>query len=240
MKIISLNTWGGKVNTALLNFLKEQQDIDVFCFQEVYHNAHGKSPNTDPEVNFDMYSDMEKSLPGHKGFFGPSVQDYYGQAIFVKNSFNIDNEGSVLVHRGTGGGGIGNHDRTMQWIEFDYEDKPYTLMNVHGLWNGMGKTDTPDRIAQSQVIRKFLDNTNRMKILLGDFNLLPNTDSLKVVEEGMVNLIKKYNIQSTRTSFYTKPEKFADYALVSPEVVVKDFKVLPNEVSDHSPMYIEI
>ncbi len=61
----------------------------------------------------------------------------------------------------------------------------------------------------------------------------------KLEDFGLRNLIKEYGITSTRTSFYTKPEKFADYMLVSPGVEVKDFKVLPDEVSDHSPLYLE-
>ena len=56
----------------------------------------------------------------------------------------------------------------------------------------------------------------------------------------MKNLIKEYNIQSTRTSLYEKSEKFADYVFVSPEIVVKDFKLLPDEVSDHLALFLEI
>jgi endonuclease/exonuclease/phosphatase family metal-dependent hydrolase len=36
-----------------------------------------------------------------------------------------------------------------------------------------------------------------------------------------------------------KPEKFADYTLVSPEVEVKNFSVPYTEASDHLPMYVE-
>ena len=77
-------------------------------------------------------------------------------------------------------------------------------------------------------------------VMCGDFNLLPNTQSIKKLEDfGLRNLIKENNITSTRTSFYTKTEKFADYALLSDEIDIKDFKVLPDEVSDHSPLYLE-
>ncbi len=33
--------------------------------------------------------------------------------------------------------------------------------------------------------------------------------------------------------------RIADYALVSPDVAVVDFKVLPDEVSDHAAMYLD-
>ena len=42
MKIISLNIWGGRVHKPLLDFLKNHTEVDVFCLQEVYHEAEGK------------------------------------------------------------------------------------------------------------------------------------------------------------------------------------------------------
>ena len=36
-----------------------------------------------------------------------------------------------------------------------------------------------------------------------------------------------------------RTELFADYILVSPDIVVKHFQVLPDEVSDHAPLLVE-
>jgi len=70
---------------------------------------------------------------------------------------------------------------------------------------------------------------------------LPDTKSLQMFEEaGLTDLIKKHNIKSTRTSFYKKPERHADYIFLSTGIKEKDFKVLPEEVSDHSPLFLEI
>ena len=66
-----------------------------------------------------------------------------------------------------------------------------------------------------------------------------DTESMKVLEKGMRNLVKDYGVTSTRSHFYKKRGKFADYILVSPEVEVKDFKVLQESVSDHLPLYLE-
>lgn len=73
-----------------------------------------------------------------------------------------------------------------------------------------------------------------------DLNVLPETESLKILEKDLKNLIKEYNITSTRSSLYPKENKFADYVLVSPEIKVLDFKVLPDTISDHAPFYLEI
>lgn len=116
-----------------------------------------------------------------------------------------------------------------------------TIINFHGLWNGKGKTDNEDRILQSRNIVDFIGGLKGEVVLCGDFNLLPDTESIKIFEDaGLRNLIKEYGITSTRTSHYTKPGKYADYVFVSRGVRVKDFKVLPEEVSDHSALLLEM
>jgi endonuclease/exonuclease/phosphatase family metal-dependent hydrolase len=53
------------------------------------------------------------------------------------------------------------------------------------------------------------------------------------------NLVAEFGVASTRTSLYTRPEKFADYVFVSAGVEVRGFRVLPDEVSDHAPLMLE-
>jgi endonuclease/exonuclease/phosphatase family metal-dependent hydrolase len=54
------------------------------------------------------------------------------------------------------------------------------------------------------------------KILCGDFNLRPETKSMARVKAGMRDLIDEFNITSTRTALYDKPERYADYIFTSP------------------------
>jgi endonuclease/exonuclease/phosphatase family metal-dependent hydrolase len=78
------------------------------------------------------------------------------------------------------------------------------------------------------------------KILCGDLNLKPDTQSLKILEEGMVNQIAINNIKSTRSvQYYPKAERFADYIFISKDIHVNSFKVLPDEVSDHLPLFLD-
>ena len=127
-----------------------------------------------------------------------------------------------------------------QWVKIGRKDDEITVMNVHGLWQkDSNKKDTPERTHQSHQIRKFLDFQVGKKIICGDLNLALDTESMKILEKGMVNLIKKYSVSSTRSSIYTKPEKFADYIIVSEDIKVDDFKVLQDEVSDHLPLSLD-
>src|SRR3989338_5052371 len=89
------------------------------------------------------------------------------------------------------------------------------------------------------LLRLQLKTLTNPYVMSGDFNLLPDTQSIKKLEDfGLRNLIKEHNITSTRTSLYPKAEKFADYTLTSKKIIIEDFKVLTDEVSDHSPLYL--
>ena len=129
--------------------------------------------------------------------------------------------------------------RNLQRLEFDYQEKTYSILNFHGMWNGQGKTDSPKRIEQSNIVRKNFDEARGLKILCGDFNLNPDTESVNILAKDNVDLIKRYNVNSTRSSYYKYEPKFADYVMVSPDVEIKDFKVLDDEVSDHLPLFVE-
>ena len=242
MKLVTLNTWGAQVKQPFVEFIKKYKDVDIFCFQEVYDQAREVMSKKYPASSHDLFTELTELLPEHKGYFRPVVRGVYGIAIFIKKDYLILEEGEILIHARNQSGIIndGHHDRNMQWIKFNYKGKEFSVMNVHGLWNGKGKTDVPERIAQSKVIRGFMDKVSSPKILCGDFNLNPDTESLKLVEEGMKNLIKDYSVTSTRTSLYEKSGKFADYIFTSLDIEIKDFKVLPEEISDHSALYLEI
>lgn len=241
MKLITLNMWGAQIREPFLDFIKKHHDIDIFCFQEVYDKAEVNLLSHYPNVSPSIFTELKTLLPDHEGFFKPVVQGVYGIAMFIKKAFPVLEEGEVLIHENTAHPDTsGHHSRNLQWVKLDLGEESLAVINVHGLWNGMGKTDTPERIAQSKKIKGCMATLSGPKILCGDFNLKPDTESVAFLEEGMRNLIKEYGIQSTRTSLYPKEEKFADYVFVTPDIEVRDFKVLPDEVSDHSPVFLEI
>lgn len=242
MKIISLNTWAGVVLDPLLDFFQTNKDVDVFCLQEVYSKAEGKTErHPELDMKLDLFERVEERLKDtHTGYFRPAHKDYYGQAIFIKNDIQVEEEGDTFIFENKEPEGRGRHSRNLQYIRITVNGKPTVIANLHGLWNGMGKSDTEDRLEQGRRIRDFTASRTEQVIIVGDFNLNPDTESLALAENGLRNLVKEYGITSTRTSFYDKENKFADYALVSTDVKVTEFRVLPDEVSDHAALYLEI
>jgi endonuclease/exonuclease/phosphatase family metal-dependent hydrolase len=239
MKLMTLNIWGGHIKKPLLEFVNSHRDIDIFCFQEVYSNASTKISTEDREVSLNIFLELQSILTEHNAFFRPVVDGIYGIGMLVKKDIDVLDEGEVLIHDNPNYSGRGpTHSRNLQWLQYKSENVIHSVLNVHALWNGQGKTDTPARIAQSKKIQEFISTIKTPKILCGDFNLRPDTESIKLIENGMNNLITKYNIQSTRSSLYPKEERFADYIFVSPEVTINSFEVLNMEVSDHLPLLL--
>lgn len=233
----------------LFDFLgRYSKKIDIFCFQEVFAGSFDEKGNwgsKDFEEKVSIFRDLEKILPNHFGIL-ENLIDYEfgfrkGLAIFVKKNIPIEGQGEVTICdpdqllKPKDTLAFGN----LQYIKIAGINKPLTIGNVHGLFNGPSKNDDPDRLEQSRRIKGFFDNVAGAKILCGDFNLWPDTESLKLLENDMRNLIKEYNITSTRSNFFKFPNKYADYVLVSPEIKVIDFKVIGEEISDHLPVYLE-
>jgi endonuclease/exonuclease/phosphatase family metal-dependent hydrolase len=239
MKLITLNIWGGAVHEPLLKFFESLQDIDIFCLQEVYSKAKHKISRDERKVYLDILTEINRLLPNHQAYFRPVVNNNYGIAILINKNLDVIAEGEKEIHYSPDFPGMGpDHSRNLQWLTFTSKDKTYTVINVHGLWNGKGKTDSSERLEQSQHIREFMDAINNSMILCGDFNLRPDTKSLAILANGMNDQIKIHDIHSTRTSFYPKDEKYADYIFTSPDITAQDFAVLADEVSDHAPLLL--
>lgn len=240
MKLLCLNLWGGRLFESLASFLETKRDIEIFCFQEIYHSAQDTYADTERQPNLDLLSELEEILPNHLPFYRPVIKGQYGIGMFVKKDVRVDEEGEVILFENPDYIRGGNHTRNLQWAKISVADKTYTIFNAHGFHNS-DKLDSPERLEQSRRIKDQLDKTAGPKILCGDFNLTIDTQSLLMLEEGgaMINLVREKGISSTRTHHYTKPVKFADYMLVSPDIKVTDFKVLPDVVSDHSPLLLE-
>lgn len=216
---------------AFDNYIREQsEDCDVLCFQEV-----------SPEF-FEKLSLMIKSHHGYheEGWDLNSNEVWYGQAAFIKKNIPVASTKRVNTF------GSGKETGFFQKIDLFVGDKKLVIANVHGVSDPGDKLDTPERILQSETIIKNLSQENLPIVIGGDFNLFPETKSIKMFEEsGYRDLIKEFEIKTTRgkhnTEKYPEEERqyFADYVFTSSGVNIKGFEVPGVEVSDHLPMILE-
>ncbi len=256
MKLLSLNIWGGTQGQPLFNYLMaEAKDTDIFCFQEVF-SAKEPAPLVSSEARMYMFEELEKMLPSFHGVFCQRSSGYnyhsavefpvsHGLAIFVKESIKIIGSRAETIGAPTDPhASLADGDTKIQILDLALANGSLSVFNYHGPALPGDKLDTPERILCSEALKALLEKSqSKAKILCGDFNLMPETQSIKILEAGMRNLIKEYAIKSTRNKIswnkYHNIQHFADYTFVSPGVEVKSFEVPYNEVSDHLPMILE-
>lgn len=130
--------------------------------------------------------------------------------------------------------------RSIQDSILEINGKEIQIINVHGIWN-KNKIGDERTIKQSEFILSKIRNDIPV-IIVGDFNLLPNTESIKILDNKLINLIAKYNIESTRPKFddgLDTGNMVCDYVFVNDKVVVNDLKVIESNISDHLPLLLD-
>ncbi len=261
-----LNGWGGKLYHKLLPFLVKQSP-DILCLQEVvYSPATSKDWLTyrdgdhvlHQRANFLM--DVENVLPKHTAIFCPAAQgvlwdgevkipSQWGLATFVSRSFPIIAQSQGFVHKSYSPHEYGKHPRSRSAHAirvFNYQiNRPVVIAHMHGLRDLDGKMDTPARAEQAHRLVSMAmgisEKTDPM-IICGDFNVEPNSETLRILKQaGLKDLVTSRTKKGTRTSYYKKSSKNADYMMVNRHVNISDFSVCYEpEVSDHCPLVLEI
>jgi exonuclease III len=266
MKIMSLNGWGGNLYDQLHPYLI-QSSPDILCLQEVIHSpainkewlTYRDGDHVLPQrANF--FQDVALALPDHLAIFCPAAQgslwdentevpSQWGLATFVRKSLPVIAQIQAFVHKSYSSNGYGEHPRPRNAHAirvFDYEkNRTVCVAHMHGLRDPRGKMDTPERAEQA---RKFVSivthiiESDDLLIVCGDFNVEPESETLEILSTArLTDLVTTRTNKGTRSSYYQKPGRYADYMLVNPPVNVLDFKVVFDpEVSDHCPLVLEI
>ncbi|MFK0383046.1 endonuclease/exonuclease/phosphatase family protein [Agrobacterium sp. NPDC090273] len=265
MRLICLNGWGGKLHGEMIAYLAAA-DPDILCLQEVIHTPAAtqawlmyRDHGTDLVQRANMLRDVAATLPDHLAVFCPAAQgdlwegetrydSQWGLATFVRKSIAVIGQAQGFVHGAFSADGYGAHprSRTAHAIRvFDFATgRPVVIAHMHGLRDLQGKQDTPERLAQAQclvrLVRNVAEGGDRI-IVCGDFNVLPDSETFAVLKElDLVELVTGRGFTSTRTSHYTKQNRYADYMLVNPAVNIDNFDVVTRpEVSDHCPLLID-
>lgn len=256
MRLITLNIWGGNRFKEISKFISENKEkTDIFLFQEVFKSD--RSVITPNGARSNILGDLIPKLREFKYLFSPTyhgrdfkyVVDYplsSGQCVFWKKSIKPNKIDVVFTHLSENVIKPFPHsdepDRPVnfQYLKFDN----LLIINLHGYWNPAPKSDVPERIIQSEKIISFINKYKLPTIVGGDFNLRMDTESIKMLEEsGLRNLVRESGAKTTRTNLYDikwrKNDKFADYIFSSKRINIYDFKVMPDVVSDHSPLLVK-
>lgn len=252
-RTIFLNTWNGIRFEELISFVeREKENTDVFCFQEVLDTSTARTETHGSRAN--LYLEITRHLEGFSSVFAPMFYGYdlegkvdfplwFGNVTFWRKELCLEEASIKYIHR-EDWSDVGQESnffdfpRNVLLTRFQMNERLVTIGNCHGVWTPEGKGDNPDRIKQADKLGEIRDGIVGEFILGGDFNLDISNPSLETIGQGMRNLIIENGITSTRSSFYPGSGLYADYVWVSRGVVIKKFRVLKDNVSDHLPMEI--
>lgn len=259
MKLISLNTWGGKCFDPLIKFITQHSfDTDIFCFQEMQDTTSDVKQYGNIRVN--LLSEIKQILSDFQVFYFPVIRSFdddanpvnfdstFGSATFVKNKVKVTFQKNYIVSKDPAftllKKDFSNLPTPLQVINIALNNKKFAIFNFHGTPFPGNKLDSANRLTEARKVKEIMDQNSKTKILVGDFNLLPQTQSIVIYGKNMSNLIDKFHIEKTRSNlspYFGTPEfqKFADYTFVSSDISVTSFQVPDIDISDHLPMILE-
>lgn len=251
LKVLTLNIFeGGLFFDNILQFLK-REDPDVFCLQEVYNGQTVTLPQYYQSINI-----LQSAFPFYKYHFAPEFLSItiegkidVGNAIFSRYPIIEGSSHFFNVSYGEYPQVSPNHDYSkhpcnLQYCSIVFANSKVNLYNVHGVW-GTDGSDNKDRLHMSKII---VDQIKGKKntILLGDFNVQPETKTIKNIERHLENVFKD-EIQTSFNLAHKDLQKYPGYAtaVVDMFFISKDMKLISkrvssDDVSDHVPLICEL
>src|SRR3989338_86618 len=217
VKFLTLNIFNGEFLDKCIDFLKKENP-DIFVLQEVYDSKDKSLEKKNRSLNI-----LKKKFQEYYSFFTPEFYKKIngtkvdsGNVIFSR--FPILRRESVYYSKSYGERKISspeefvNTARNFQAAEVKINNHSLNIVNTHGIWGFDGK-DNKERLRMSDIIcSKAKELTN--VILAGDFNIAPNTVTIKNIEKILNNVFKD-ELKSTfnmkiKTPFVNKSSFLGD------------------------------
>lgn len=240
MRILQLNIWSGRVIGRLERFFSKNR-FDLICLQEAAWSDEDEFLR-----KFCVTVEQIKSLTGLEHDFRSSN---WGMKILSGGQIeqgNVILSREEIVHRQTetiyGEYGVvknledlENHAGTVQIVKLM---SGLNIVNYHGIWapDSMGDKRSVETMKTMGALIEKIDGP---VVMCGDLNLVH--DSLAMRELGFLrDLTAEYGVKSTLSGLKLDKKIACDHILVNDSVVVRDFQVVSDVVSDHLGLVIEI
>ncbi len=247
VKILCLNLWeGGILWDNIVNLLK-REDPDILCLQEAF-DAPPPAP-----LQYQTVKRMRILLPNHYHQYSPELYEIRpdgegdtGNLIISK--YPIAHSETIFLY--------GDYQKITRpnTIEFSHypknmqcayialpTNKELHVHNLHGIW-GLDGSDSPERLRMSSIITSHIANKQNV-IVAGDFNIKPDTQTIRSIEQKLINVFKGNLSSSFNMKHKTNPgyaTAVVDMIFASPDVAIVDKKILDDDVSDHKALLFEV
>lgn len=248
IKILTLNIWEGELLDNVVNFIRKENP-DIVLFQEVsngMNDQNHKSRSLDilrKEINLSHYAFEPLFLDVRSSGKIPQ-----GNAIFSR--FPIENQKAIFFDIPFGEFSLEDSKKDvgknqfipmgMLKVNVNVGGKNINTYSLHGIW-GFDGEDSLRRLEMGRIIVDEIKDKENV-ILAGDFNLKPNTKTIKNIEKYLHNVFDEELI----STFNMKHKELKGYATAAVDMIFvsKHFRIashyVPNvDVSDHKPLICE-
>ncbi|OGM19981.1 hypothetical protein A2955_02195 [Candidatus Woesebacteria bacterium RIFCSPLOWO2_01_FULL_37_19] len=225
LKILSWNIWIDGDFDGITSFIK-QSKADVIGLQEVKDN--------DPERKIINY--LQKL--GYEYVFAPVLKIWGGKeykdgpAVFSK--YPIKNDKKYILTE--------NESRAVAQADIQIKYKLLHVFSTHLSHTHQKPSEIQDEQARNLI--KLIPEKN--SILMGDFNALPESNTIKIVERYMTNVDEK---NQPTWSVYEKGCETCrikeiihrlDYIFISKNLQAENYNVESSRASDHLPISVTV
>lgn len=247
MKLLSLNLFKGKCLDEVVAFLKEER-FDLVHLQEV---AGGSV--SFPKIDCFAHIKKESGLQGvllpcwhrrgeKEGYFGNAT--LYGPALALKEQKQLRFKPFQELDY-SADASPATHPKSVLFLRFEHEGQDFWSLNTHLAW-GPTPFDEPYKVKDAQRLAHALSIEHIPFILSGDFNVVSNTEVIKLLEPFGRNLTQEYGLTNTldpqlhKAQHLFPPGLAVDYIFTHPSITVTRFEALSHHhLSDHIGLIAE-
>jgi endonuclease/exonuclease/phosphatase family metal-dependent hydrolase len=247
VKLINLNAWHGgrRLWDNIVQYLKEEQP-DIITIQEAYAS---EEQNTLPYLR--TVSALQEILGFPYSAYGlefiietENEKGPMGNAFLSK--YPLAQKPAVWL-QGTAPAQVRDFDydsiphfpRNILHCEAAINGQTYNLMTLHGVW-APDNNETDLQKKMGQTISKYIKGMPKV-ILSGDFNVNENTETVKILEDDLINIFKGERASSFNMRQKTKPgyaTAVVDFIFASPDIQVLEHRTSDADVSDHQSQVV--
>ncbi len=248
--LLQLNIESGHFLDAVISFIK-QHNFDIVQLQEV-------SGGTFNRYHYiDNFEDIKEKL-GYNGVLTKTAthvtdeSSYFGKATFFKPSFTLLSQEVVWLSPFTKLNNFPKQPEDIKQlphstlhIRLQKEGRVINCVNTHLAW-GPNPKDEPYKLDQAKILVEYMKNMETPFFLSGDFNVTPDSQIALWFDELGNNLITENHITNTLNPHIHRAKELfpkglaVDYVYVSKDIIVKNFQVIQEDLSDHLGLMCEI
>ena len=241
MRILQLNVWLGKNKHSLLRFFRENQ-FDVICLQEgVWSEDNPKQLEffaaTVDEIK--EASGLRNEIRSSQWRVGFSKGGFMNQGPVILTNQNISNyEVKEICGEFIEDWDFRKENQLHLYTAIKAElENGFTILTYHGYWQPepIGNKDTIEMMSR---VAGMIKGKGKV-VMCGDLNVVAESPAMRELD-FLKDLTAEHEVKRTLSGLGWDLDIACDHILVSQDVNVHDFQVLPDMISDHFPLVAEV